>query len=151
MAVARRTRRVGVPPQEVWALVEDPHSMPRWWPDVRRMEDVQEDRWTQVFMTKKGKAVRADYNLLESEPPGPDAASPGRRVWEQELAGTPFERVLSESIITLVVEPAEGGSLITLAHHQRLRGASRTGGFLLRRATTDKLNQALDGIERAVG
>src|SRR5579884_1088296 len=98
MPVARRSRVVGASPEEVWSLVQDPHHIPRWWPDVRRMEDVESDRWTQVFMTRKGRAVRADFHLLESEPPGPGGDPPGRRIWEQELDGTPFERVLAESI-----------------------------------------------------
>jgi hypothetical protein len=31
---------------------------------------------------------------------------------------------------------------------QRLRGYSRTGGFLLRRASRAKLDEALDGLEQ---
>lgn len=151
MAVARSSRTVSASPERVWQLVEDPHNFPRWWPEVKRMEDVHPDRWTQVFMTRRGRAVRADYNLLESEPPGPGGDRPGRRTWEQEVVGTPFERVLSESITEILVEPAGTGTLIILAQRQKLRGYSRTGGFLLRRATRDKLKQALDGIERAVG
>jgi hypothetical protein len=151
MPVSRRSRILSAPPEQIWALVSDPHSMPRWWPDVKRMEDVGEDRWTQVFMTRRGRAVRADYNLLESEPPGAGGSAPGRRVWEQEVAGTPFERVLSESITELVIESAGTGSLVMLVQRQKLRGYSRTGGFLLRRATRQKLAEALGGIERAVG
>jgi len=151
MAVARSSRTVSASPERVWQLVEDPHNFPRWWPEVKRMEDVHPDRWTQVFMTRRGRTVRADYNLLESEAPGPGGDPPGRRAWEQEVVGTPFERVLSEAITELLVEPAGTGTRITLAQRQKLRGYSRTGGFLLRRATRDKLNQALDGIERAVG
>jgi len=151
MPVARRSKKIAAAPEDVWALVEDPHHMPRWWPDVKRMEDVGPDRWTQVFMTRKGRAVRADYNLLESEPPGPGGDPPGRRVWEQEVVGTPFERVLAQSVTELQIEPSGSGSLVTLAQRQKLRGYSRTGGFLLRRATRDKLSQALEGIDRAVG
>jgi hypothetical protein len=151
MPLARRSKIIAAAPGDVWALVGDPHHMPRWWPDVKRMEDVQSDRWTQVFMTRRGRTVRADYNLLESEPPGAGGSAPGRRVWEQEVVGTPFERVLAEAITELVIEPAGEGSLVTLAQRQKLRGYSRTGGFLLRRATRDKLKQALEGIERAIG
>ena len=69
MAVARRTRTIPAPPQQVWEVLEDPHHMPRWWPGVERMEGVEEDRWTQVFKTKKGRSVRMDFRLLSSEPP----------------------------------------------------------------------------------
>jgi len=59
------------------------------------MEDVQADRFTQVFQTKKGRSVRLDFRLVSSEAPGFGGESVGHRVWEQELYGTPFERVPS--------------------------------------------------------
>lgn len=118
--------------------------MPRWWPDVARMEGVQEDRWTQVFLTKKGRPVRVDFHLLASEPPW-------RRCWEQEIVGTPFERVLNEAITEIVLEPVEQGTRVTIEQRQKLRGYSRTGGWMLRRATRGKLEGALEGIERACG
>jgi uncharacterized protein YndB with AHSA1/START domain len=147
MATAKRTRTIGASPQEVWELVRDPHHMPRWWPGVKRMEDVSEDRWTQVFQTKKGRAVRVDFHLLQSDPPGAGGDPPGVRTWEQDVEGTPFERVLAESTIELTLEPAEAGTLVTLTQRQKLRGYSRTGGFLLRRATKEKLAEALEGLD----
>jgi uncharacterized protein YndB with AHSA1/START domain len=141
MPSARRTRTVAASPQAVWEVIEDPHHLPRWWPGVTRMEAVQPDRWTQVFTTKKGRPVRADFRLLESHPPW-------LRSWEQEVPGTPFERVLNESIIEVALEPVAGGTQVTIAHQQKLRGYSRTGGFLLRRAAGAKLDEALDGLER---
>ena len=108
------------------------------------MEGVQDDRFTQVFVTKRGRPVRADFHLVASEPPW-------RRSWEQEIPGTPFERVLNESITEIVLEAVDGGTRVTIAQRQKLRGYSRTGGFLLRRATAQKLDEALDGLERIVG
>jgi uncharacterized protein YndB with AHSA1/START domain len=134
----------------VWEVVSDPYHMPRWWPDVKRVEAVEADRFTQVFTTRKGRAVRMDFRLLASEPPGPGAEEPGRRAWEQELAGTPFERVLGEAVTEVVLEPAGERTLVTIAHTQRLRGLSRTGGFLLRRATRSRVDQALRGLEEVV-
>jgi uncharacterized protein YndB with AHSA1/START domain len=146
MPVSKRTRTMSASPEEVWEVVGDPHHMPRWWPGVKRMEDVSEERWTQVFTTKKGRPVRVDYHLLQSEPPGP-GGEPGVRTWEQEIEGTPFERVLSESITEIVLEPADAGTQVTLSQRQRLRGYSRTGGFLLRRATKERLDEALRGLD----
>lgn len=146
MPTSKRTRTVSASPEQVWEVVGDPHHMPRWWPGVKRMEDVSEEHWTQVFTTKKGRPVRVDYHLLQSEPPGP-AGEPGVRTWEQEIEGTPFERVLSESITEIVLEPADGGTSVTLSQRQKLRGYSRTGGFLLRRATKDRLDEALRGLD----
>lgn len=117
--------------------------MPRWWPGVTRMEDVREDRWTQVHTTKKGRPVRIDFRLLESE-------HLGRRRWEQEIEGTPFERVLSEAVTEIQLEPEPEGTRVTIELRQKLRGYSRTGGFVLRRATGSKLDEALQGLERAI-
>jgi hypothetical protein len=132
-------------------VIEDPHHLPRWWPGVKRVEGAERDRWTQVFMTKKGRPVRADFRLLSSEPPGVPGEAPGRRSWEQEVVGTPFERVLNESITEVVLEPVEAGTQVTIAQRQKLRGYSRTGAFLLRRATRGKLEEALDGLEQICG
>ena len=118
--------------------------MPRWWPGVTRMEGVQADRFTQVHKTKRGRPVRIDFHVTESDPPW-------ARVWEQEIAGTPFERVLNESIIEVHLEPVDGGTEVTIGQQQRLRGYSRTGGMLLKRATGSKLDEALDGLERILG
>jgi len=143
MATATRSLLVAAPQAQVWELIEDPHHMPRWWPGVVRMEGVQDDRFTQVFLTKKGRAVRVDFQLLASEPPS-------RRCWAQEIEGTPFERVLNESTIEVALAPESGGTRVTIAQRQKLRGYSRTGGFLLRRATGAKLKEALEGIERSL-
>ena len=105
------------------------------------MEGVEDDRWTQVFMTKRGRPVRADFHLIAVRA----AVAPG---WEQEVVGTPFERVLDESVTEVTLEPADGGTQVTIAQRQKLRGYSRTGGFLLRRATKGKLREALEGLER---
>jgi len=151
MATARRSRKLAADPQRLWEVIEDPHHFPRWWPGVKRVEGVERDRWTQVFMTKKGRPVRADFRLLSSEPPGTGGEAPGRRSWEQEVAGTPFERVLNESITEVLLEPLEAGTQVTIAQRQKLRGYSRTGSFLLRGATRGKLDEALDGLERICG
>ena len=37
---------------------------------------------------------------------------------------------------------------MTITQQQKLRGYSRTGGFMLRRATRSKLDEALDGLAR---
>ena len=110
------------------------------------MEGVEDDRFTQVFTTRKGRAVRMDFRLLASDPPEPSRQEPGVRVWEQELAGTPFERVLGEAVTEVLVEPTGGQTVVTLVLRQKLRGYSRTGGFLLRRATRARLDDALSGL-----
>ncbi len=141
MTRTRRTRTIAAAPQPIWELIADAHHQPRWWPGVRRVEGVTDDTFTQVHLTKKGRSVRIDFTVLESEPPW-------RRVWQQEVAGTPFERVLGESVTEITLEPVDAGTEVTIELRQQLRGYSRTGGFLLRRATGTRLDEALEGLER---
>jgi uncharacterized protein YndB with AHSA1/START domain len=139
----RRHRVLDAGPQEVWEVVADPHHLPRWWPRVQRVEAVDADRWTQVFMTGKGKPVRADYRLVSNEPPR-------RRTWAQEVEGTPFERVLREAITEVDLHADRGrGTEVTIEVRQRLRGFARLGGFMVRRATRRLLDEALEGLGAA--
>jgi uncharacterized protein YndB with AHSA1/START domain len=141
MTVAQRSRTLPASQQDLWEIVSDPHHMPRWWPGVDRMEGVEDDSFTQVLKTKRGRPVRADFRIVRSEPPS-------MRSWAQDVAGTPFERVLTESVVEVRLEPAAGGTEVTISQQQKLRGYSRTGGLLLRRATDSKLDEALDGLAR---
>jgi uncharacterized protein YndB with AHSA1/START domain len=151
MPTVRRTRTLAASPEHVWRVVEDPHHLPRWWPGVSRMEGVEDDRWTKVFTTRKGRPVRADFRLLESEPPGAGGEHAGRRVWEQDVAGTPFERVLNRAVTEITLGPDGDGTRVELKLQQKLRGYSRAGGWMLRRATRAKLDEALDGLARICG
>jgi len=150
-----RSRVIGASPDRVWGLVADPHNLPRWWPETSRVEDVEgspgarRSSFTQVMKTSKGRTVRADYRCTES--------TAGRRlVWSQQLEGTPFEGFLREAELELrLAEAGErsgapGATNVTVEGRRRLRGMSRLGSLLMRRATGRTLNQALDGIEQAV-
>lgn len=144
MPAARRSRTLPASAQELWELIADPHHMPRWWPGVERMEAVAADHFTQVFKTRRGRSVRIDFRVLASEPPTV-------RSWEQEVAGTPFERVLRSSVIEVQLEPVPDGTRVTISQEQKLRGYSRTGGLFVRRATAAKLAEALEGLARVMG
>ncbi len=150
LSTATRERVLAAPPAEVWEVLADPYQMPRWWPSVERMEGVEDDRFTQVFKTRRRRTVRADFRVLASEPPEGEYTS-GHRTWSQEVAGTPFEPVLHESITEIAVEPADGGTKVTIAQRQRLRGYSKTGALAMRSATAKRLAAALDGLERILG
>ncbi len=138
----RRTLRAA--PEEVWQVVADPHHFPRWWPRVERVEGVDPDHWTKVFMTSKGKPVRADFELLESHPTSV-------RAWRQELEDSPFEGVLDDAVTEVRLAPTGEGVEVTIEQRQKLRGMARFGRFLVRRATGRVLDEALDGLERACG
>ena len=150
LSKATRSRVLAAPLAEVWKVIEDPYQMPRWWPAVERMEGVDDEHFTQVFTSRRRRTVRADFRLLNSEAPGGQYTS-GHRAWAQEVAGTPFEPVLHESITEVVVEPADGGTQVTIAQRQRLRGYSKAGALAMRSATAKRLDEALDGLERILG
>lgn len=148
MARVTRKRTVGAPVGDVWKLVSDPYSLPRWWPRTGRVESVEGSgrraRWTKVLETAEGRGVRADYRCVSS-------AEGERYVWEQELAGTPFERHLNASRVEIGLREKGDGTEVTLATVQKLKGMSRLGSPLMRRGQAKLLDEALDGIERALG
>ena len=148
MPKVSRSRVVAATREQVWSLVSDPHSLPRWWPRTLRVEDVQGSgrraRWTAVLETERGSGVRADFRC--------DAATePTRIAWSQEIEGTPFERILRSSALEIVIEPRqETSAAVTLTADETLRGLSRLGAGMVRGATRRRLDEALDGIELAV-
>ena len=145
MPTVRRSRTLRATPEEIWAIVGDPHHLPRWWPRVARVEGVEEDAFTQVLTTAKGVPVGADFHVRESE-------APHVRRWAQQLVNTPFERVLAESQVEVRLEPAgETGTRVAMALVQRVRGLAVLGSFMVRSAGRRQLDDALDGLEALVG
>lgn len=139
MPTVTRSRTIPAPQQELWELVSDPDDQPRWWPGVERIEGVAGDRFTQVLKTRRGKPLRADFEITAREPPWMIA-------WEQRLHGTPFARVLAESIMQISLEPVAAQTTVTIAHQIKPRGYSKTGGFLIGRDTGKRLERLLAGI-----
>jgi uncharacterized protein YndB with AHSA1/START domain len=142
----RVSRTLAAAPETVWEVVADPWHQARWWPRVRRMEAVQDGRFTQVLGTERGRGVRADFRELARE-------APRRLRWEQELEGTPFERLLAEAVTEISLAPggdAPGATVVTIELRQRLRGWSRLVPWQFRRAARRQLGEALAGLERAV-
>jgi uncharacterized protein YndB with AHSA1/START domain len=134
---------------EVWELISDPYNLPRWWPRTSRVESVdrkpggKRSQWTKVLETAEGRGVRADYRCLS-------AAVGERYVWEQQLAGSPFERHLRRSVLEIGLRGKGADTEVSLASEQKLRGMSRLGSPMMRRATARTLDEALEGIERAL-
>ena len=139
MAKTARSRLVQATPEAVWKVVADPHHLPRWWPGVSRVEDVSNDRFTEVIPTRRGKPVRLDFRVLESDPPR-------RRAWTQELAGTPFERMLAAWTTTVTLTAADGACVVTLEEDQQLRGSFRAGLLLQLRPARRRVDGALTGL-----
>jgi uncharacterized protein YndB with AHSA1/START domain len=138
-----RSRTLAAPVDAVWRVLEDPYALPRWWPMVRRVEGVRGDGWTTVLGKEGSRGVRADQRLEASE-------APALRRWALEVPGSPFERLLTASVVEARLAPLDGGAALTLELRQAPRGWARFGGFLLRRAARRQLDEALAGMARAV-
>jgi uncharacterized protein YndB with AHSA1/START domain len=145
MPSVSRSRTLAADQDTLWELVSDPYHLPRWWPQLQRVEDASEEAWTKVLQSARGKVVRADYTRVDADPP--------RSItWRQQVEESPFEAILSDSVTKITLEPAgEGRTRVQLRTEQKLRGSYRFGGFMMRRATRHQLEDALDGLERAVG
>jgi uncharacterized protein YndB with AHSA1/START domain len=138
-------KTIAAPREEVWETVVDPYHLPRWWPRVQRVEEVDGAAWTKVMISSRGRAVRSDYTRVETD-------APRRMLWRQEVDESPFERLLSEATIELELEEAGAEKTrVRLTADQSLRGKTRFGGMMVRRATKRTLNEALDGLKRAFG
>jgi uncharacterized protein YndB with AHSA1/START domain len=142
-----RRRRIAAPASTLWSVISDPYHLPRWWPRTQRVENVSDGdpsgrRWTQVLETRDGRGVRADYRCVS-------AAANERFIYEQMLEGTPFEGILRSARTEIRLEPAGGETKVTLASEQKLRGLSRLGSPMMRRATGRTLAAALNGLEEA--
>ena len=71
---------------------------------MTRVEDVEEDAFTEVMKTRKGKLVRADFNVVVGEE--------GERTltWVQRVEGTPFASVLKSAETELRLTPWPHGA-----------------------------------------
>jgi uncharacterized protein YndB with AHSA1/START domain len=142
-----RRRRIAAPASALWGVIADPYHLPRWWPHTQRVENVSEGEdpgrsWTQVLETKDGRGVRADYRCV-------DASEGERYVFEQTVEGTPFERFLKRARTEISLAPQDGETDVTMALDRRLRGLSRLGAPMMRRAIGRTLDEALTGLETA--
>lgn len=146
MPTARRSRIIAAPVEELWEVIGDPHHLPRWWPRVARVEDVEGNAFTEVMRTAKGKVVRADFQLVESDQRARSLT------WEQLLQGTPFGRLLSSAETSVSLEDVGEGTSVTIELRQTLTGFfPRFGSHMVRRAATATIDEALDGLERISG
>ncbi len=153
MPTARRSRTIAAPVEQLWELVSDPHHLPRWWPRVTRVEGVEGKAFTEVMRTRKGKVVRADFDVVAKD------ERTRLLTWAQRVQGTPFARVLSSAETDVSLAPAENATEVTIELRQALAGYSprfgmlaglspRIGGRMVRRAAERTLDEALDGLER---
>jgi uncharacterized protein YndB with AHSA1/START domain len=146
MPTARRSRTISATTDELWELISDPHHLPRWWPRVARVEDVADGAFTEVMKTRKGKTVRADFDVVAAD------ESAHLLTWAQRVQGTPFARVLSAAETDVRLSAAGAQTEVTIELRQTLAGFfPRFGSHMVRRAAAATIDEALDGLERISG
>ena len=105
--------------------------------------DPEGQRWTQVLETRDGRGIRADYRCTA-------AATGERYAFEQLLENTPFERILRKEETEIRLTPQGEETEVTMTIERRLRGLSRFGSPMMRRAVGRTVAEALSGLERAL-
>ena len=142
MPLVSRSKTISAVPERLWTLVSDPERLPEWWPNVQRVEDASRRSWTAVLGSPKGgKTLRADYTLLDSD-------HPHLLRWRHEVAETPFERILRDSVTAVELEPADAeATVVRISTRLTPRGFSRLGGLQLGRATRKTIDGALAALE----
>jgi uncharacterized protein YndB with AHSA1/START domain len=171
MPDASAVRTIAAPAGELWDVISDPHHLPRWWPRVTRVEDVEDGAFTEVMKTRKGKLVRADFRVVARD----DAAR--SLTWAQLLEGSPFARVLKSAETTVRLTPAEASApptrgegadkpqpatVVRIELRQEMAGYSSNSGLfmgfsarfgspMVRRAARATIYEALEGLERIGG
>jgi uncharacterized protein YndB with AHSA1/START domain len=144
MATTRRSATFADTPESLWATVGDPYHLPRWWPGVQRVEDVDPEGFTEVLESKNGKTVRAAFTVVEQ-------TSPERCRWRRKFSGTGFERILRRAEVTIELSsetqaaPDGVSTRVTLTLRQ-LAGVQGLG--TVRRAGRAELDQALAELGR---
>jgi uncharacterized protein YndB with AHSA1/START domain len=142
----RRTRAIAAPAGEIWELIGDPHHLPRWWPRVARVEAVEDDAFTEVLASPRGRHVRADFRVLSQD------EQTLVLCWSQQVQDTPFARLLTSAETELRLEPAGTATNVTIELRQALRGLfPHIGARRVARAARATLDEALDGLERIFG
>jgi uncharacterized protein YndB with AHSA1/START domain len=141
--ITRRSRVIAAPRERVWELVGDPYHHPRWWPRVERVEGVTSRGWTNVLISARGNTVRTDWTVEANQ-------EPVSRQWTQDVEGTPFERLFVRNTIIAELGKADGGTEVTLVFDQKARGLARYLPFILRRPMRRQIDEALDGLARAL-
>ena len=146
MPRVKRSRTVAADPDAVFGTSSRPHHLPRWWPlgparrgrDRRRLDqrDAHAEGQDRPRRLHARRVAAAHEDRL---------AAGGRGV---AVRGDP-RRGHDE---TIDIEPADGESKLASGWSptRSCTGATGSGG-LPRRATKRQLDEALDGIERAVG
>ena len=92
-----------------------------------------------------GKTIRADFTRVE--------AVEGERLhWRQELAGSPFERILASALTRIELSPAgEGDTRVVIELDQQPRGWARLAPLQFRTAAARQAQGEAEGLDVLFG
>jgi uncharacterized protein YndB with AHSA1/START domain len=112
-------RRIRAAPARVWAAITQPDLMMRWWsPDAGPTISVVAD-------VRPGGRFSVVFRLLNGDEHNPTGIYQ-EVVPEQKLVFTWDLPGASESVVTVRLEPFDGGTVLTLTHEHLPDEAART-------------------------
>ena len=130
---------LSVSADQVWEWVADPGRLPRWWPDVDRVDRPGEATYVRWVTSPRGRAVPMRFELSSLEP--------GVCVtWSQAIIGTAFERAVKSATEEISLKSVDDGSLVRLTISRKLRGTAKLGSFFVRRGQKQQLALAAEGL-----
>lgn len=144
-----RKLEVGQPIDRVWDFIGHPGNLAKWWPRIVRVEGLvgqpgsPGSHWTSLLEADSGRRVRLDFEATTVRPP--EIFS-----WQQELAGTQFEKHLRRQEYSAVLHETTGGTRIELVAETELKGSARLAGLTLRKSQGELLDAALTGLADAL-
>lgn len=144
-----RKLEIGLPIDHVWGFVSNPGNLGKWWPRIVRVEGLvgqpgsPGSRWTSLLEADSGRRVRLDFESTT-------VRSPEIFAWQQELAGTQFEKHLRRQEYSVLLHLVNGGTEIELVAETELKGSARLAGLTLRKSQGELLDKALAGLADAL-
>jgi uncharacterized protein YndB with AHSA1/START domain len=142
--VISREGLIDAQPEQVWALVDDPAAMGEWFAFADRMELIDgtgEGRRQRLHGHWGKRRSEIDQQIVAYEPPR-------KLAWRHEaerLNGKPAPRFAAETVFTITLEPAPGGTRVRMESRQT--PASRVRGLVMRlfggKEVAERLDQSL--------
>src|SRR3954452_8108325 len=115
--VITREAFIDAAPERVWALIDDPAAMGEWFAFADRMELVEGTgvgRRQRLHGHWGKKRSEIDQEIVAHEPPR-------KLAWRhlaERLDGKPAPRFAAETVFTVELEPADGGTRVTMESRQ---------------------------------
>jgi uncharacterized protein YndB with AHSA1/START domain len=151
--VVTREARLEAPPEQIWALIDDPAAMGDWFAFADRMELLDGDglgRRQRLHGHWGRKQSEIDQEIVAYEPPG-------RLAWRhlaERLNGKPAPRFAAMTVFTIELEPCDEGGATRIRMESRQTPAGPIRGLVMRlfggREVGQRLDESLEALRRTL-